>query len=319
MPCWRPRCAAAMRRARPPCRRQCRRPDGPHRGRGDAVDARHAGGRRGRERSAPDRAPPGRRPGDERERIARELHDGIAQVLGYVNTKSQAVEELLDAERVPEARAQLAELAAAARSTYVDVREAILGLSSPVAPTGRLTTALRAYVRRFAEASKLAVRMDASDAATRLDLPPAIADEAFRIVREALTNVRKHAAARRVTVRLDVVGSDLVIEVIDDGRGFDPAARGTWVLPDAGGRLQVGLMGMRDRTEQAGGHIEWLPTPGGGTTVRLSVPIDGLTVRDDAPAVRGSADEGSADGQPALAVPPASPAEPSAAPQRPSR
>ena len=70
----------------------------------------------------------------ERERIAREMHDGLAQVLGYVNTKSQAIEELLVAGRNDEARGSLAELAAAARSIYVDVREAILGLRSPVVP-----------------------------------------------------------------------------------------------------------------------------------------------------------------------------------------
>ena len=70
----------------------------------------------------------------ERERIAREMHDGLAQVLGYVNTKSQAIEELLVAGRTDAAREQLAELAAAARSIYVDVREAILGLRSPVVP-----------------------------------------------------------------------------------------------------------------------------------------------------------------------------------------
>ena len=92
----------------------------------------------------------------ERERIARELHDGLAQVLGYVNTKSQAATELLAAGRVDEARVQIDELAAAARSIYVDVREAILGLSSPVEPSGGLVAAIRDYADRFAEASKLA-------------------------------------------------------------------------------------------------------------------------------------------------------------------
>ena len=87
----------------------------------------------------------------ERERIAREMHDGLAQVLGYVNTKSQAIEELLVAGRTIEARGLLAELAAAARSIYVDVREAILGLRSPVAPGVGLVAAgrgLRSPLRR---------------------------------------------------------------------------------------------------------------------------------------------------------------------------
>ena len=108
----------------------------------------------------------------ERERIAREMHDGLAQVLGYVNTKSQAIEELLVAGRTDEARLQLAELAAAARSIYVDVREAILGLRSPVIPGVGLVAAVEDYAGRFAEASKIAVHVVASDAARRLDARP---------------------------------------------------------------------------------------------------------------------------------------------------
>jgi signal transduction histidine kinase len=207
---------------------------------------------------------------DERERIARELHDGLAQVLGYVNTKSQAVEELLAADRVPEARNQLAELAAAARSIYVDVREAILGLSSPVAPAGGLVAALRAYGRRFAEASKLAVRVDATAAAGQLDLDPAVDDEVFRIVREALTNVRKHAAASRVAIRLTVQDEQLVVEIEDDGRGFDSVTVGA--RPE--GRTRLGLAGIRERAAAAGGRVEWRSAPGGGTIVHLAVPID---------------------------------------------
>ena len=97
----------------------------------------------------------------ERERIAREMHDGLAQVLGYVNTKSQAIEELLAAGRTDEARAALGELAAAARSIYVDVREAIIGLRSPVVPGVGLVAAVEDYVVRFAEASKIAIRVGA--------------------------------------------------------------------------------------------------------------------------------------------------------------
>src|SRR5207344_3020411 len=134
----------------------------------------------------------------ERERIAREMHDGLAQVLGYVNTKSQAIEELLVAGRTDAAREQLAELAAAARSIYVDVREAILGLRSPVVPGVGLVAAVEDYAARFADASKIAVMVDATEAARRLDLPPGLEAQVFRIVQEALTNVRKHSRAHRV-------------------------------------------------------------------------------------------------------------------------
>ncbi len=206
---------------------------------------------------------------DERERIARELHDGIAQVLAYVNTKSQAVEELLAADRVAEARGQVAELAAAARSTYVDIREAILGLNSPVAPAGGLSTALRAYGQRFAEASKLAVRVEVVGGADSIDLDPAVDDEVFRIVREALTNVRKHAGASRVTIRLAIDAQRLVVEVADDGRGFDPARVG----PEASDWPRVGITGMRKRAASLGGTIQWHAAPSGGTIVHVVIPV----------------------------------------------
>ena len=122
-------------------------------------------------------------------------------MLAYVNTKSQAVEELLATGRIDDARAQLEQLAAAARSLYVDVRETILGLRGPIPAEHGLIEALSGYTGRFAEASKLAVVFEASDAARSARASAEVEAEVFRIVQEALTNVRKHAAARRVTVR----------------------------------------------------------------------------------------------------------------------
>ncbi len=205
----------------------------------------------------------------ERERIARELHDGLAQVLGYVNTKSQAIDELLAAGRLAEARAQLGELSAAARSLYVDVREAILGLRGPAASGGGLAAALRVYARRFAEASKLAVRVEASESVTGLAIDPAVEDEAYRIVREALTNVRKHATAQRVVIRLEVAEGWLIVEVEDDGRGFDP----TQTEGPAEGLPRLGLATIRERAANVGGRVEWRSS-GVGTTVRLAIPVE---------------------------------------------
>ena len=207
----------------------------------------------------------------ERERIAREMHDGLAQVLGYVNTKSQAVEELLAAGRVPEARRQLAELAAAARSVYVDVREAILSLSAPVAPDRGVAAALEEYAAAYAESSKLAVRFVASPAATRATLSAAAQAEVFSIAREALTNVRKHARAQRVTVDLGVEGEMLILRITDDGVGFD--ADVLTVGPERWPHF--GLAGMRERAESVGGGIAWHSRLGTGTEVELHVPAGG--------------------------------------------
>jgi signal transduction histidine kinase len=205
----------------------------------------------------------------ERERIAREIHDGLAQVLGYVNTKSQAVEELLSAGRIPEAQGQMGELAAAARSIYVDVREAILGLSVTAAPEGGLVGAIEAYARTFADASKVAAEIDADPAVGQDALDPAVEAAAFGVVREALTNVRKHADARRVAIRLRRTAEELSIEVEDDGRGFDPSVGAA----APGDFPHYGLVGMRERAAAVGGAVAWRSAPGRGTTVRLSLPV----------------------------------------------
>jgi signal transduction histidine kinase len=204
----------------------------------------------------------------ERERIAREMHDGLSQVLGYVNTKSQAVEEMLAAGRVADARAQLAELAAAARSVYIDVREAILTLSPPAPSDRGVAAALEDYAGRYAESSKLAVRFDAAPEAVETVLSAAAQAEIFSIAREALTNVRKHARAQRVTIDFSRAASKLMLTIADDGVGFDSdlVAAGPERWP------HFGLAGMRERAEAIGAAIAWRSTPN-GTVVELQVPV----------------------------------------------
>jgi signal transduction histidine kinase len=203
----------------------------------------------------------------ERERIAREMHDGLAQVLGYVSTKSQAVEQLLAAGRVADARLQMAELGAAARSVYVDVREAILGLRSPISPGLGLVGAIEDYARRFADASGIGVTVEATGAARVTALGSAVELQVFRVVQESLTNVRKHAGAGRVVISLDRVADELRVEVADDGRGFlDPA-------DDAGDWPRYGQAAMRERAAAVGGRIAWKNAAKGGGLVTLELPV----------------------------------------------
>jgi signal transduction histidine kinase len=208
---------------------------------------------------------------DERERIAREMHDGLAQVLAYVNTKSQAVGELLADGRVADATRQLDQLATAARSLYVDVREAILTLSTPAAAERGAAAVLEEYAAQYAESSKLAVRFTATPDAVQAPLSNAAQSEVFSIAREALTNVRKHARAQRVSLDLRVDGHELVLLIKDDGAGFeaDLLAVGPERWP------HFGLAGMRERAESIGGTIGWRSESGKGTEVELRVPVGG--------------------------------------------
>jgi signal transduction histidine kinase len=197
------------------------------------------------------------------------MHDGLAQVLGYVNTKSQAVEEMLVAGRVAEARQLLAELAAAARSVYVDVREAIVSLSAQVPPERGVAAALEEYAALYAESSKLAVRFKASPEAIAAQLSAVAQAEVFSIAREALTNVRKHARAHRVTLNLALEGPEVVLRIEDDGAGFDAELLSTG--PERWPHF--GLAGMRERAESVGGRIAWHSTQGAGTQVELRIPV----------------------------------------------
>lgn len=203
---------------------------------------------------------------EERNRIARELHDGLAQVLAYVGTKTEAASSLLEAGRPAEARAQLVDLADVARSTYVDVREAILGLSAPLEPGRGVVPAIRDYASSYAEAAKLATQVVASADAEAIRLAPAAEAQGLRILQEALTNVRKHARARRVTIQASRDGDALLLEVRDDGRGFVPdATRGDWP--------RFGLQTMRERASSVGGEVEVSSRSGTGTQVRIRLPI----------------------------------------------
>ena len=201
---------------------------------------------------------------EERERLARELHDGLAQVLGYVNTQTLAIKKLLASGRREEAQRQVAQMESTAKQVYTDVREAILGLR---ATRGALVPSLRRYLADHGRTTTVTPQLEVSEEAARLALPASAEIQLIRIVQEALANVRKHAEASSTTVSLDVEGEELVIEVSDDGRGFDAgrSVRTGWP--------RFGLQIMRERAEAIGGVFAVASRPGGGTTVVVRVPV----------------------------------------------
>jgi signal transduction histidine kinase len=205
---------------------------------------------------------------EERERIARELHDGLAQVLGYVNTKATAVRLLLKKRQAEAAEKQLLQLEEAARGLFVDVREAILGLKMTGQSELHLAAMLTEYAAHFSRMCDLPVRVDIAPGAGQLSLPAETELQMLRIVQEALTNVRKHARASAASVRLCNGGTRLELMVSDDGRGFEvEGARHA----EASGRPHFGLSTMRERAEAIGAELSLDSQPGAGTrvTVRL--------------------------------------------------
>ena len=199
----------------------------------------------------------------ERLRIAHEMHDGIAQVLGYVNTKVQAANAYLSRGATDEAAAQLSQLAAAAREAYTDVRESIVDLRSLPTADASLANVLQEYLDRWKQQSELSTQLTIE---RNLKLSPAVELQLIRIVQEALTNVRKHA--RATAVKIDIVRENgrVCASIADDGIGFDPAIRTRSDFP------RFGLATMRERAESAGGMLAIESTPGSGTTVTFKVP-----------------------------------------------
>jgi signal transduction histidine kinase len=203
---------------------------------------------------------------EERIRIARELHDGLAQVLGYINTQTLAVKRLLATGRTEEARSRLDAMEGAARNVYGDVREAILGLRLSLPRQGLVPT-LRSYLEEYAPMSGAHLSLSADDHVETVELPPEVEIQLVRIVQEALANVRKHARAAHATVRLALHDGVLAIEVADDGQGFDPG------LEERTGWPRFGLQTMRERAQALGGRFELEAKPGAGTRVRVTLPV----------------------------------------------
>ena len=200
----------------------------------------------------------------ERLRIAHEMHDGIAQVLGYVNTKVQAATEYFRREKTEEGLAQLRELAAAAREAYGDVREAIVDLRTLPDPARSLQDVLREYVDRWKEQTDITTQLVVDG---DLVMPSGIELQLVRIIQESLTNIRKHAKATTARVELCRREGKLLLTVSDDGIGVARAGRNRSVFP------RFGLSTMRERTESIGGTFSVESPPGAGTTVRAVVPL----------------------------------------------
>ncbi len=203
----------------------------------------------------------------ERERLAREMHDTLAQVLGFVSTKSQAARELLACGRVESAGEQLEQIATLSQELYADVREAILGLRAAISPEKGLLPTLGDYIQAYTKQSGVEAQLVVENGANGLLFAPAVELQLIRIVQEALTNIRKHARARRATVRLTTQDGHAEMRIEDDGCGFDPdrVARGFWP--------QFGLQTMRERAESVGGAFVVVSRLGLGTQVVVQIPL----------------------------------------------
>jgi two-component system, NarL family, sensor histidine kinase DegS len=203
----------------------------------------------------------------ERERLSRELHDGVAQLVAHLLLRLDTIKDLIQDGRRQEAGAELERLHGVANEIYQDIGESITGLRANMAERG-LSGTLKDYADQFEERYQIPVRLRADEAADRLS--PFSALQLFRMIQEALTNIRKHSGAREATVSLRAEGPDhLKVVIADDGQGFSPGSR------NGGTGRPLGLTSMRERAVALGGTFQVVSEPGSGTQVIAAVPIAG--------------------------------------------
>jgi two-component system nitrate/nitrite sensor histidine kinase NarX len=207
----------------------------------------------------------------ERERLAADLHDNLAQTLSFVNLKIEQVLRMISSGRLAESQAEIGLMKSALDGAYLQLRAALVGLAEPEPVVDDLKQKLFACLAEFRQASGLPAVLIVSDPSA-LALPRLTQAQAVHIVREALANIRRHAQAGCVEVRVERSNGDTRFTIEDNGRGFDPQA-------DLG-ISHLGLTIMQARAERSGGTLVIDSAPGLGTRVIASFPREGRRTID---------------------------------------
>jgi signal transduction histidine kinase len=196
---------------------------------------------------------------EERQRLAGEIHDTLAQGLTAIVAQLEAAEQAR--QRPEEWSRHLTQARSLARSSLTEARRSVRALRPEQLENATLAEALGELIRGWSQRSGIAAELETAGTATRA---PADTEAAlFRVAQEALTNVDRHAKAAKVRLTLTYLDDTLLLDVADDGVGFDPGA-------DTGG---YGLVGMRHRLAGVGGTLTVETTPGYGTTLNAAVPL----------------------------------------------
>ncbi len=200
----------------------------------------------------------------ERERLAAELHDNLAQTLSFLNLKTDHVTNLLHRAKYDDTLSELQAMQSAIQLAYGQVRAALVGLREPISAPGDITQKIQSIIADFSDATQLPVQLTLSNSNT-LTLPRTVQTQALHIIKESLANIRRHAHAGRVHITVKHCDTSVCFSVNDDGVGFDP----TRTNPEN----HLGLMIMHTRAKRSGGQLEVQSTPEYGTTVTATFPL----------------------------------------------
>jgi PAS domain S-box-containing protein len=203
---------------------------------------------------------------NEREQLARELHDSIGQTLGFAGFQLEAATKLVQDGQAASAVAQLNRLAGIVRETHADVREYILDLHSAPAPQQPFFAALRRYLKGYTQNYGIQASLSIDEHLGDEPFSPDARMQVYRILQEALSNARKHSQAHCVQVSFTREDGSIRMTIQDDGAGFDPT--------QVAGEGHFGLKFMRERANQLGGSVVIHSTPGEGTRVVVEIPVN---------------------------------------------
>ncbi|WP_230371356.1 GAF domain-containing sensor histidine kinase [Paludibacterium denitrificans] len=199
---------------------------------------------------------------EERNLMAQGLHDSIAQSLSFLNLQVQMLENELPHDLSPQARENLTFIQAGVQECYEDVRELLLNFRTRISKQD-FTAAVESLLQRFEAQARVLTQCDI--AGNGLPLTPDQQLQVIFILQEALSNVRKHAHAQRVDIRIRNE-EDFVMEIADDGCGFDDN------LMQVRKNRHVGLSIMQERAARIHANIQFTPRAGSGTIVTLTLP-----------------------------------------------
>ena len=208
----------------------------------------------------------------ERERIAREMHDGLAQVLSFLGIKARMVQQLVAGGRLEQAEDDLDQIQKTVQEAYAEVRQSILSLRTAGELEKGLLGAIRESASDFAEQNSIPVEVALAEEGEVCFRPEAEV-QLVRIVQEALANVRKHARAGKVWIKLACQGDEAVLAVEDDGLGFD--------LSEVDGKQRrcFGLQTMRERAESIDADLDVSSVPGEGTRIQVRFPLERYSIK----------------------------------------
>lgn len=200
---------------------------------------------------------------EQRQALAAEVHDSVAQTLSFVKMRMPLLQDAIGSGDAKTALRYCEDVRKAVGSAHTDLRQLLTEFRVPVPPQG-LKQALQSSILVFSQRTRVALEFD--DQAPDLCLSAIHESQVFHIVQEALTNIAKHASARHAWLRLRTAQGRLEVTIDDDGRG---AAHDD----DLGGNQHFGLDIMRERAARLGGRVDIGAREGGGMRVHLSFPL----------------------------------------------